>query len=88
MQLGSNFFGYSPKSVILLAVLLLGTSTAGLAQLTQGTIEGRVTDESKAVVPGVEIAISNVDTGVVRNLITDEGGRYRAPNISPKARLS
>jgi len=41
-------------------------------------ISGTVTDPSGAVVAGANIAVKNADTGIVRVLVTDNAGRYRA----------
>src|SRR5229473_2979553 len=41
-------------------------------------IQGAVSDSSGGAVPGVAIRIKNVETGVERNLVTDEAGRYSA----------
>jgi len=35
------------------------------------------------VIPGVTIAIRDVDRGTVRTLVTDEAGAYNAPNLLP-----
>src|SRR2546427_10144045 len=51
------------------------------AQVTGATLSGTATDTSGAVIPGVTIAIKNRDTGVVRNVSTDEAGSYLAPNL-------
>ena len=69
--------------VIVFVVLLAGLATAVLAQSTTGSISGLVVDQSMSVLPGVTIEVTNVDTGVQRSLVTDEGGRYRALNIPP-----
>src|SRR3990172_3051654 len=53
-----------------------------LAQVTGGTISGVVKDESGAVIPGVSVAIKNLDTGMAREVATDAQGRYRAPSLS------
>jgi len=63
----------------MLVVLLLA---AALAQSAGGTISGRVDDQSGAVLPGAGITVRNLETGVARMLVTDEGGRYYAPNLS------
>jgi outer membrane receptor protein involved in Fe transport len=44
-----------------------------------GAIEGTVTDESGAVLPGVNVTIRNTGTGIVRGTQTDAAGVYRAP---------
>jgi hypothetical protein len=44
-----------------------------------------VTDDQKAVMPGVTVTITNVETGVVRTVVTDGNGFYRAPALVPGA---
>ena len=44
-----------------------------------GAIEGTVTDESGGVLPGVNVTIRNMGTGIVRETQTDAKGVYRAP---------
>src|SRR5215510_859026 len=55
--------------------LILAWSSVGLAQ-NRGTITGRVTDESGAVVPGVSLKVTNVNTNVSRDTLTNETGVY------------
>ncbi|MEZ5420081.1 MAG: carboxypeptidase regulatory-like domain-containing protein [Vicinamibacterales bacterium] len=67
---------------LLLAVLLSAVAAlpAG-AQSTaiNGSIEGVISDESGAVLPGVTVTITNLDTGDTRVVVTNESGLYRAP---------
>ncbi|HKB09467.1 MAG TPA: TonB-dependent receptor [Vicinamibacterales bacterium] len=58
-------------------------SPAARAQATTGTISGTVIDESKSILPGVTIAVKNVENGATRTLVTDDNGRYRALNLPP-----
>jgi hypothetical protein len=44
-----------------------------------GTIEGTVSDSSGAVLPGVTVTVTGIDTGAQRVLVTNESGLYRAP---------
>src|SRR5438034_2940856 len=44
-----------------------------------GAIEGTITDESGAVLPGVNVTIRNTGTGIVRDTHTDAAGVFRAP---------
>lgn len=53
------------------------------AQTAGGTILGRVTDSSGAILPGVTVAVRNVATGIVRSVITGETGAYNAINLQP-----
>ena len=63
--------------------VLIRSSLASLAgaqgQAINGAIEGTVTDESGAVLPGVTVTVTNVDTGETRSVITNDRGVYRAP---------
>ena len=49
------------------------------SQATTGVIEGRVRDESGAVLPGATVTIRNVATGFEKVVQTDAGGRFSAP---------
>jgi hypothetical protein len=53
------------------------------AQTTTGSISGTVTDESKAVLPGATVTVTNTQTGASRTIVTDERGRYHAFNLQP-----
>jgi hypothetical protein len=64
-----------------LLLLAMSAPTAALAQLTTGTIQGVVKDESGGALPGATITIKNVDTGVTRTLTTSDLGRFEAPNL-------
>jgi hypothetical protein len=69
-------------SVALATVLLVGTSTV-VAQNTGATLQGTITDEQGAVMPGATIVVANVETGWTRDVVTDERGWYRATALSP-----
>jgi hypothetical protein len=64
--------------------LSLALVSPALAQSTaiNGTIEGTIKDEQGAVLPGVTVTVSNVDTGDQRVVVTNESGLYRAPLLS------
>ncbi|MGH9339257.1 MAG: TonB-dependent receptor domain-containing protein [Acidobacteriota bacterium] len=53
------------------------------AQSSRGTITGIVRDATGAVVPGVEVTITNQDSGVDSTAITSDSGVYRAPYLPP-----
>src|SRR5437899_1033821 len=69
------------KTLKLWACLFVFTSLA-VAQITTGTISGTVTDSTGAVVPGVNVTLKSVEKGISRTVRTDEGGRYRAPELA------
>src|SRR5262245_39933449 len=60
-----------------LAVLLLGAliTTTVWAQST-AQVSGAVRDQAGAVLPGVEVSLTQTDTGLVRQAVTDETGNY------------
>ena len=58
--------------------LILLCASIAMAQGDTGTISGNVTDQSGAAIPGVAVTIKNVETGISRNLVTNEVGRYDA----------
>jgi outer membrane receptor protein involved in Fe transport len=47
-------------------------------------LEGVVTDNQQAVLPGVTITVQNTATGLVRTVTTDEGGRYVLRGLPPE----
>ena len=67
---------------ILTALLFSMTlASPALAQSTaiNGTIEGTVKDEQGALLPGVTVTVTSLDTGDIRVVVTNERGLYRAP---------
>ncbi len=57
--------------------------TAAAGQEARGTILGRVTDSSGAVIPGASVKITNQSTGVTTSLVTNDQGNYQAPYLIP-----
>ncbi|MBI4456672.1 MAG: TonB-dependent receptor [Acidobacteria bacterium] len=62
--------------------LTFGCACSVYAQVASGTISGTVKDASGSILPGVTLTIRNVETGVSRTVITDDEGRYRAPELA------
>jgi hypothetical protein len=52
-----------------------------LAQTPTAAISGTITDTSGAVVPGAEVKVKSVETGLSWSLKTDTGGRFRASEL-------
>ena len=63
----------------LFVALAIATPVYGQSQAINGTIEGTVVDDQGAVLPGVTVTVSNIDTGTTRTVVTNESGIYRAP---------
>jgi hypothetical protein len=51
------------------------------AQVPTGQISGRVTDSSGAVLPGVDVTVTQTDTGLVRSMVSNEAGQYALPSL-------
>src|SRR5436309_15261437 len=66
---------------LVLCLVFFGVIPA-MAQ-TFGEVTGRVTDPSGAVIPGASVALTNVNTNAVRNVVTTEAGAYTFPSIPP-----
>src|SRR5437588_6358030 len=66
-----------------LAWLTLVTPAAAQMQITTGVIDGVVVDTSGAVLPGVDVELRNVDTNVIRSVVTDRDGRFAALQLQP-----
>lgn len=49
--------------------------------MSSAAISGQVTDDTGALVPGLEILIENLEMGVTRTLVTDFDGRYQASRL-------
>ena len=66
-----------------LVVLALCASPAIIAQDFRGGIVGKVTDESGAMLPGVTVAVTNKDTNVNSDTVTNESGTYSILYLTP-----
>ncbi|HSY32675.1 MAG TPA: TonB-dependent receptor [Verrucomicrobiae bacterium] len=58
-------------------------STAAHAQVAGGTLSGTVTDPNGGGVPNASVVITNVATGVNREVTTNSNGFYTAVNLLP-----
>jgi hypothetical protein len=66
--------------IVLLCFLVLAPAWS---QDARGTIVGRITDPSGAVVPGVQVIVTNVAMGTKTTLTTNAEGFYLAPLLIP-----
>ena len=68
-----------PLAAALAVFLAAPSAMHAQSQAAGGTIEGRITDETNAAIPGAAVVIRNTATGATRETSTDESGLYRAP---------
>src|SRR6267142_2357584 len=78
-MLSLNFCKFT--QVLGLFVILLIPVAAVSAQVSGGTVSGKVTDSTGALIPGAQVAIRNTATGVTTSLVANEEGIYRASNL-------
>src|SRR5262249_15178461 len=67
----------------LILFLLTAAATILPAQQQLGAIQGTVTDQTHAVLPGVTVTVTNLETGITRTSVTNETGVYRVPSLDP-----
>ncbi len=69
--------------MILTLAVCLGTVALRAQTSGAGTITGMVTDASQAVIPGVSVTVTEVDTGIAHTYVTNSVGIYVAPFLRP-----
>ena len=72
----SAAFTCMAAGIFLLANQLMG-------QGSEGRLQGVITDQSGASVPGAMVTITDTERGSTRVLTTDASGAYNAPNLTP-----
>ena len=74
-------FPHKRLALGMMLMLLLSLSVVAGGVLAQGEagISGVVTDASGSVIPGASVKVLNMETGAIRDLSTDDQGRYDAP---------
>jgi len=75
----------SRKSIIVgvstTLLLALATAVVAMAQSRNASVVGTVTDTSGAVVPGVNVTVTNVNTGEASTAATGAAGEYTVVNL-------
>ena len=66
-------------------VLLAAAASVGLAmaQTVTGTIVGTAMDQSGAVLPGVNVTVTNAATSIAKSAVTNDAGQYAVPFLQP-----
>ena len=68
------------RSIAVFAIVLI--AVAGHAQST-ATLSGNITDPSGAVVPGAQVTVHGIATGLDRVVTSDSAGNYTVPSLLP-----
>src|SRR5256885_11413718 len=65
------------RALLFFSVLL----TTAVAQTTNATLGGTVSDTTRALIPGVTVTATNTQTGIVSTVVTNETGAYNFPSL-------
>ncbi len=74
-----RLLGWSLAFVLLSTSLALGQTVSA----TTGAVNGRVTDNTSAVLPGVTVTVASPSMMGTRTAVTNEEGSYRFPAVPP-----
>jgi carboxypeptidase family protein len=64
-------------------VLYMLIAVSPAAAQSTGTLQGAITDDQNAVMPGVTVTLKHVATGIDRTTVTDSAGQYAAASLAP-----
>ncbi|MYI74557.1 MAG: carboxypeptidase regulatory-like domain-containing protein, partial [Acidobacteria bacterium] len=70
------------RTIALVTGIVLAVAFPTAAQHLASRVEGSVQDETGAVIPGASVTLTNADTGVAQETVTDERGLYLFPLVS------
>src|SRR5438552_17963547 len=69
------------RAIAVVLIALLMCASVWSQAVTVAQINGSVKDQSEALLPGVEVKVTQTETGYNRTVVTDETGRYTIPNL-------
>src|SRR5262245_46387150 len=69
-------------SVVFIGLLVCTLTCVNVWGQATAQISGAVRDQSGAVLPGVEVTATQVDTSISRTTVTNEAGSYVLPNLA------
>src|SRR6185295_7385082 len=64
-------------------LLLFLSSTGNVFAQTNGSLGGVVQDSTKALIPGVQVTLTNTETGITDTQLSNESGVYNFPSVAP-----
>src|SRR2546425_1025244 len=71
------------RSSVVLIVIVLLLFAPSLARAQSTSLRGTVTDAQNALIPGVAITATNLDTTAMRSTVSDEVGAYEFAQLPP-----
>ena len=73
------------RRLFMAATCLAALCLSAYAQEARGSIQGRVTDPTGAIVPGATVTVTNTATNTSRRLTTNDTGYYEANLLEPSS---
>jgi hypothetical protein len=83
MSNGSRFWRAAFFTAVTLSVVLAALSPVVAQTLDRGDVAGMIRDQTGAALGGVTVTLRETRTGVEREMVTRDDGRYSAPLLSP-----
>jgi hypothetical protein len=74
------------RAAALAVLMLCAVPIRANAQKATFDLQGVVTDQQGAVLPGANVTVHNLETGLTRSAVSDAGGRYVVPELPPGGR--
>src|SRR6266545_69819 len=71
------------SSIFVATCFLCGGASVFSQGTNSGTIRGRVTDPNGASVAGASVKVTDLGTGIARELTANDGGEYEAATLKP-----
>ncbi|HLV00850.1 MAG TPA: carboxypeptidase-like regulatory domain-containing protein, partial [Acidobacteriota bacterium] len=76
--------GLAKRTWIVFSVIFyLFCPAPGSAQTALSTVRGTVRDQTKAVVPGAEVTVTETGTNLARSVVSDGNGNYEISELKP-----
>src|SRR5438105_4690008 len=69
------------RACVLSGLLSINFSIAIMLAQSTAQVTGTIKDQTGAVLPGVEVTVTQSDTGLKRTAVTDETGSYILPSL-------
>jgi len=71
------------RSLLVASALILASALNAFPQITSATISGTVKDQTNAILPGVDVVVKNLETGLTRTAVTDVNGYFTVAGLPP-----
>ena len=69
------------RRIAVFVIALLASASLQAQTVSVAQISGTIKDQSGALLPGVEVKVTQAETGYMRTALTNEAGSYTIPNL-------